>query len=58
MVKKRYNALCEDATVSSNEMGIFRVDLNNVNLGDANFSEDDLKTIIHVGSMAWHNKLK
>ena len=58
MVKKRYNALFEDATVSSYEMGIFWVVVNNVNLGDANFSEDDLKTIIHVGSMARHNKLK
>ena len=58
MIKKCYNALFADATVSSNEMGILRVDLNNVNLSDSNFSEDDLKTIIHVGSMAWHNKLK
>ena len=58
MIKKCYNALFADATVSSYEMGILRVDLNNVNLSDSNFSEDDLKTIIHVGSMAWHNKLK
>ena len=37
-------------------MGILSVDLNNINLDDANFHEDDPKTIIHVRILAWHNK--
>ena len=28
-------------------MGILSVDLNNINLDDANFYEDDPKTIVH-----------
>ena len=39
-------------------MGIFSVDLNNINLDDANFHENDLKTIIHVRPLAWHNKFE
>ena len=38
-------------------MGFLRLDLNNINLCDANFYEDDPKTIIHVTLQAWHNKL-
>ena len=33
-------------------MGILSLDLNNINLGDVNFDEDDPKTIIHVRLMA------
>ena len=40
-------------------MGIHEVDLNNINLDDANFCEGDLsKTIIHVKRLALHIKLK
>ena len=39
-------------------MGILCVNLKNINLYDAKFSEDDPKTIIHVRLLAWHNKLK
>ena len=35
-------------TFSSDEMGILSVDLNNINLADVNFYEDDPKTIIDV----------
>ena len=37
-------------------MGILRVDLDKINLGDLNFCEDDPQTIIHVRIMASHNK--
>ena len=36
----------------------FRVNLNNINFGDANFYEVSNKTIIHVRLLAWDNKLK
>ena len=34
-------------------MGILSVDLNNINLDDVNFDEDDPETITHVRLMAW-----
>ena len=39
-------------------MGILSVDLNNFNLGDVNFNEDDPETLIHVRLMAWRNRFK
>ena len=39
-------------------MGIFSVDLNNINLDDANSDNDDPKIIIHARLLAWHNELK
>ena len=45
-------------TFATDEMGILCVNLYNINLGGANFYEDDLKTIIHVRLLAWNNKLK
>ena len=39
-------------------MGIFSVDLNNIDLNDVNFDEDDPKPIIHVIYMAWHITFK
>ena len=64
MIKKLYNALFSDidilffdedsanVTFSSEEMGIFSSDLNNINFDDANFYEDDPKTTIHVRLLA------
>ena len=43
---------------SKDKMCVFSVDLNNINLDDANFYEDDPKTIIHVRRLVWHNKPK
>ena len=43
---------------SSDELGVLSIDLNNINLDDINFDEDDSETIIHVRIMAWHNRLK
>ena len=39
-------------------MGILSVDLNNINLDDGNFDEDDSETITHVRFMAWCNRFK
>ena len=71
MIKNLQNALFTDnddilffdedfgnVTSSSDEMGILSVDLNNINLEDVNFCEDDPETIIHVRLMACHNRLK
>ena len=41
-----------NVTFSKDEMGIFSVVLDNVNLDDVNFDEDDPETIIHVRLMA------
>ena len=35
-------------------MGILNIDLNEFNLGDTNYDEDDPDTIIHFGLLAWH----
>ena len=39
-------------------MDILSVDLNNINLDDVNFDEDDRETIINVRLLAWCNKFK
>ena len=37
-------------------MGVFGVDLDNINLdSDNNFYEDDPEIIFHVSLLAWHN---
>ena len=38
-------------------MGILCVNLNDINLGAANFYQDDPKTIILARRLAGHNKL-
>ena len=43
---------------SNDEMGILSVNLNNINLDDDNFYEDDPKSIIHVRLLPWYNKFK
>ena len=45
-------------TFFSADIGIFSVDLNNINLADFNFDEDDPETIIHVRFLAWRNKFE
>ena len=39
-------------------MEILDIDLNNINLDDTNYDEDDPQTVVHVRFLAWHNKLK
>ena len=42
--------------LKTKKMCILSVDLNNINLDDANFDEDE--TITHVRLMIWRNRLK
>ena len=39
-------------------MGILSADLDNIDLDDVNFDEDDPETIIHVRLLAWCNIYK
>ena len=39
-------------------MGILSIDLNNVNLDNTNYNEDDPETIIHVRLLAWYSKFE
>ena len=39
-------------------MDILCVDLNNNNLNDANFDEDDPDTTTHVALLSWRNKFE
>ena len=68
-MKKLYTALYADENIlcfnedsgdvvfNCNGMGIFIIDLNNVNL-DNNFDEDDLETIILIRLLTWHIKIE
>ena len=47
-----------NVTFPSNEMGILRIDLNNINFDDNNFYQDDPEFIVHVRVMAQRNRLK
>ena len=47
-----FNEDSGDAVFSCNEMGILRIDLNNINLDDTNYDEDDPETIIYVRLLA------
>ena len=66
IIKKLLTALYEDdnilyfnedsgnAVLSRNKMVILNIDLNNINLDDTNYNEDDPETIIHVRPLIWH----
>ena len=47
-----------DVIFSCNEIGSLRIDLNNNNLGNTNYNEDDPKTIIQVRLLGWHSKFE
>ena len=50
-----------NVTIFCDEMDIFSVDLDKINLDDANFDKDDPETFIHIRLMAWrkrHNQRK
>ena len=49
-----FNEDSGDAVFSCNEMGILSKDLNNINLDDINYDEDDPDTIIHIRPLTWH----
>ena len=46
----------DDVVFSCNEMGILIIDLNNINLDNTNYDEDDPETVIHIRLSAWHIK--
>ena len=66
MIKKLFTALYADENIlyfnedpgnvvfSCNEMRILNIDLNNINLDETNYEEDDPDTIILVRLLAWH----
>ena len=45
-------------TTSGGEMDILSIDLDKINLDDADFYEDDLETIVHVSLLVWSNKFE
>ena len=70
IIKKLFTALCTDENILyfnkdsrnvvfiCNEMGILNIDINNVNLDDTNFDEDDPDTIILIRLWTWHIKFE
>ena len=47
-----FNEDSDDVIFSCNEMGILSIDLNDINLDDTYYSEDDRETIIHIRILA------
>ena len=58
MIQSFFNEDSGNVGFSSNEMGILNVDVNDIDLDDANFDEDDRETIIHVSLMAQLNTFR
>ena len=52
------NAGSGDSVFSFNRIGIFSIDLSNINLDDTNFDADDPETFIHIRLLAWHIKFE
>ena len=52
-----FNEDSGNGVFSCNEMGIFNIDLNNINL-DNNFDEDHPNTIIFIKLLTWHIKFE
>ena len=50
-----FNEGSGDVIFFCNEMGILSIDLNNINLHDNNYGEDEPETIIHVRLLACHS---
>ena len=53
-----FNENCNNAVFPCEVMGILNIDLNNTNLDNTTYDEDDPETIIHVKLLGWHIKLK
>ena len=70
MIKKLFTALHADENIlyfnedssnflfSSNEMRILNIDLNNINLDDINYEEDDPDAIILIRRLTWYIKFE
>ena len=68
MIKKLFTALYADenthyfnedssnVAISCNKMHVLNIDLNNINLDDTNYEEDNPGTIILIRLLAWHVK--
>ena len=48
----------DTGTFCSVGTGLNTIDLNNINLGNEKFDEDDPETVIHIRLMAWCNRYK
>ena len=53
-----FNEYSSSAVFNCNEMDILNTDLNNINLRDTNYEEDDPNTIILIRLLARHIKLQ
>ena len=53
-----FDKYSDHSTFTTGEKGVLCVNLNNINLDDANFYEDDPIIIIYIRLLTWHNKLK
>ena len=47
-----------DAVFSFNEMLVISIDLNIIKLGDTNYDEDDIETVVSIRLSAWHIKFE
>ena len=47
-----------ESVFSCNKMGILSIYLNNINLDDTNYYEDNPEFIIHIKLLAWHIKFE
>ena len=53
-----FNEESDNVIFNCNGMGIRSIYLNNINLDDINYEEDDPETIIHIRILAWHIKFE
>ena len=53
-----FNEDSSNVIFNCNRMGILNIDLNNINLDDTNYEEDDPDTIILIRLLAWHIKFE
>ena len=53
-----FNEDSGDVIFCCNEISILRIDLNNINLSDTNYNEEDPENIIHVRLLAWQSKFE
>ena len=53
-----FNEDPDNVIFNCNGMGILNMDLNNINLEDTNYEEDDPDTIILIRLLAWHIKFE
>ena len=53
-----FNEGSDDFIFCCNRMGIISIDLNNINLDDSNYDDNDPETIIQIRPSAWHTKFE